>query len=298
MAIAVAVPLVDRTAVTDMPDATATDDALPPEPIAAAVPAARSTTSLLASMGATECMPGLYCPQIDYAVNREWLIDQMEAIIARIDALVFVPKRSNRLGKLVKHMAVRYLDMLHVKCDIQSCEFHGVLLACVHIAAKVDADDGGISIDTLLGTLPVGVCCTKDDYERFERHILHHLDWDLNVVTAYHCMSFCVDHGITFDADRVNGAPVHPHVMHDLRRDVRVYMEAYLRHYAMQRFAPSMVCATIIAALRYSSRIAPTWPDTLVAMTGYALNDLEACFRQLALALRAHTSKPRIKYVA
>ena len=176
------------------------------------------------------------------------------------------------------HVAVMFLDRLLHKVVVARNELQLVAIACILIAAKYE------EIEEVVPTLSdmnrhAQWAFSADAIQHMEFEVLRKLNWCLGTFTPLHFASYYMSKGVLFEEDTMQGRPLAQKVPKYMKRYIEFFADLCLQDYAFQRFAPSMMAASIVMASRKALGIRPLWRDELSTNTQYIRNDINPCFK-------------------
>ena len=179
------------------------------------------------------------------------------------------------------HVAVMFLDRFLHKVVVARNELQLVAIACILIAAKYE------EIYEIVPTLSdmnrhAQWAFSADAIQHMEFEVLRKLNWCLGTFTPLHFASYYMSKGVLFEEDTKQGRPLAqkvPKYAKYMKRYIEFFADLFLQDYAFQRFAPSMMAASIVMASRKALGIRPLWRDELSTNTQYIRNDINSCFK-------------------
>lgn len=214
----------------------------------------------------------LYNPQSSSLIFREELVSSLQKWSLNCS-----------LGATTLYTATTYLDVVIATWDIAESSADKIALICLLIATKFHE-----TCDQAPKVRYIHKMCKEAigevDVMRFENAVANTLNWDFDVQTPFHFVSFYLSKGVVFSSDTIPNGSISSLLENVRRFSSRASLIA-LNNYDLNKYSSHIIGATSVALSRLEYGILPIWPQELSELSWVRWEDLEKCFDILAMNL-------------
>lgn len=180
-----------------------------------------------------------------------------------------------KLSPETVHKAVSYVDQIMCENRLEEKELQDIALICMLLAGKLAERDP--EVEGIISFFRRKMGNPRLDLMRYEVQVMHHLNWQLQRVTAMEFIQFFVSQGILFNSDLVGSSLATEQTAKSLRQYSEFFADLCLQEYAFLQADPLVLSAGIIAAARKTLRFQKAWGKELEALTTVEQKDVEKC---------------------
>lgn len=201
------------------------------------------------------------------------------------------------LSRTTVHLGVYLMDIFMDNHNIIAERLKLIALSSLILASKIEERESNVLKITEVNMM-VNNSYPLNDYRYMEVLILRFMDWNLLVPTAAQFIEFFVSEMIT-DEDLVSTSLVidDSNINNKMSQAIFLafqFLEVALYDCVIMHKTPSKVAASCIAATRIYMQLLIPWPDHLVTLTSFELDDLYCIVEMLidrkeTLSLRINT---------